>query len=127
MPWKETDPMTERLQFIAAYLNQVYSMTELCERFGIRRNTGNKWMRRYTEQGPAGLQEKSRAPHRCPPPHVRGGRSSPIGSQAGAPALGAAQDPALPRTAPTRAAPAGAVHRWRALPARGVQPSTPPP
>jgi transposase InsO family protein len=66
MPWKETDPMTERLQFIAAYLNQVYSMTELCERFGIRRNTGYKWVRRYTEQGLAGLQEKSRAPHRCP-------------------------------------------------------------
>jgi transposase len=66
MPWKETDPMTERLQFIAAYLNQVYSMTELCERFGIRRNTGYKWVRRYPEQGLAGLQERSRAPHRCP-------------------------------------------------------------
>ena len=58
--------MTERLQFIAAYLNQVSSMTELCERFGIRRNTGYKWVRRYTAQGLAGLQEKSRAPHRCP-------------------------------------------------------------
>jgi putative transposase len=66
MPWQETDPMAERLQFIAAYLNQGYSMTELCERFGIRRNTGYKWVRRYTEQGLAGLQEKSRAPNRCP-------------------------------------------------------------
>jgi transposase InsO family protein len=66
MPWKETDPMTERLQFIAAYLNQVYSMTELCQRFGIRRNTGYKWVRRYPTEGLAGLQEKSRAPHRCP-------------------------------------------------------------
>lgn len=66
MPWKETDPMTERVQFVAAYQSQMYSMTELCKRFGIRRNTGYKWMRRYTEQGPAGLQEKSRAPHRCP-------------------------------------------------------------
>jgi putative transposase len=66
MPWQETDPMTERLHFIAAYLHQVYSMTELCERFGIRRNTGYKWVRRYTAQGLAGLQEKSRAPHRCP-------------------------------------------------------------
>lgn len=66
MPWKETDPMTERLQFIAAYLHQVSSMTELCERFGIRRNTGYKWVRRSTTEGLAGLQEKSRAPHRCP-------------------------------------------------------------
>jgi putative transposase len=66
MPWKETDPMTERLQFIATYLSQVYSMTELCERFGIRRNTGYQWVRRYTAQGLAGLQEQSRAPPRCP-------------------------------------------------------------
>jgi transposase-like protein len=66
MPWKETDPMAERLQFIAAYVSQVYAMTELCERFGIRRNTGYQWVRRYTEQGLAGLQEKSHAPHRCP-------------------------------------------------------------
>jgi transposase-like protein len=66
MPGKETDPMTERLHFIAAYLPQVYSMTELCERFGIRRHTGSKWVRRDTEPGLAGLQEKSRAPPRCP-------------------------------------------------------------
>jgi putative transposase len=66
MPWKETDPMLERTQFIAAYLSQVYSMTELCERFGIRRHTGYKWVRRDTEQGLAGLQEQSRAPPRCP-------------------------------------------------------------
>ncbi len=66
MPWRETDPMNERVQFIAAYLSQCYSITELCERFGIRRNTGYKWVRRYTEQGLAGLQEKSRAPHHCP-------------------------------------------------------------
>jgi putative transposase len=66
MPWKETDPMTERVQFIAAYLSEVYSMTELCERVGIRRNTGYTWVRRYTAEGPVGLQEKPRAPHRCP-------------------------------------------------------------
>jgi putative transposase len=41
-------------------------MTERCERFGIRRNTGYKWVRRSTEQGVVGLQEKSRAPHCCP-------------------------------------------------------------
>jgi putative transposase len=66
MPWNETDPMTERLQCMAAYLNQGYSMTELCERFGIRRHTGYQWVRRYTAQGRAGLPEQSRAPHRCP-------------------------------------------------------------
>jgi putative transposase len=66
MPWKETDPMSERLQFIAAYLSGLYSMTELCQRFGVRRNTGYKWLRRYREEGLAGLQERSRAPQHCP-------------------------------------------------------------
>ena len=66
MPWKETAPMLERPLCIAADLSHVYSMTELCERFGIRRNTGYTWVRRYPEQGLAGLQEQSRAPHRCP-------------------------------------------------------------
>ena len=66
MPWKETDPMTERLPCMAAYLHQVYSMTALCERFGIRRHTGYTWVRRDPEPGLAGLQEQSRAPHRCP-------------------------------------------------------------
>jgi putative transposase len=66
MPWRETEPMNERVQFIATYLSDVYSMTELCKRFGIRRNTGYKWVRRYTAEGLVGLQEKPRAPHRCP-------------------------------------------------------------
>jgi putative transposase len=66
MPWRETDPMNERVQFIAAYLSQCYAMSELCERFGIRRNTGYKWVRRYSAQGVTGLQEKNRAPHHCP-------------------------------------------------------------
>ena len=66
MPWRATDPMNERVQFIGAYLNHIDTMTELCERFGIRRNTGYKWVRRYTTEGLAGLQEKPRAPHCCP-------------------------------------------------------------
>jgi transposase len=66
MPWKETAPMRERTQFMAASLSQVDSMTELCERFGMRRQTGYTWVRRATEPGLAGLQEQSRAPPRCP-------------------------------------------------------------
>src|SRR6266540_5394517 len=66
MPWNETDPMTERVPFMAADVSQLYSMTEWCERFGLRRNTGDQWVRRDANEGPGGLQEKSRAPHRCP-------------------------------------------------------------
>jgi putative transposase len=66
MPWKETDPRLERTPVITADLSQVSAMTELGERFGIRRPTGYQGVRRETAPGLAGLQEQSRAPHRCP-------------------------------------------------------------
>lgn len=66
MPWQETDPMRERVQFIALYQTGLYTMSELCARFGISRKTGYKWVARYEQEGPAGLQERSHAPHHCP-------------------------------------------------------------
>jgi len=63
MPWRETNPVPARVQCMAAYLSQCYSMTALCARVGIRRNTGYQWVRRYTAEGLVGLQEKSRVPH----------------------------------------------------------------
>jgi len=66
MPWKETRPMDERVRFIADVLSCSYTMTELCEVYGISRKTGYKWLARYDEQGVNGLQERSRRP-RCSP------------------------------------------------------------
>ena len=62
MPWKETSVMDERLRFVAEVLRGEEPMTVLCERFGICRETGHKWKRRYLDLGPAGLMERSRAP-----------------------------------------------------------------
>jgi hypothetical protein len=39
-------------------------MSELCAAFGISRNTGYRWLRRYRSEGPAALEERSRAPLR---------------------------------------------------------------
>jgi hypothetical protein len=39
-------------------------MTELCASFGIARETGYVWLRRYRQSGIAGLVELNRAPHR---------------------------------------------------------------
>ncbi len=64
MPWKETSVMDKKLQFIAAVLSGNDSMTALCARFGISRQTGHTLRRRYLELGPSGLVERSRAPHR---------------------------------------------------------------
>lgn len=66
MPWQETEPMKERQQFIIDYRSGLYSITELCDRFGIRRKTGYKWLARFEHAGLAGLADHSRAPHSSP-------------------------------------------------------------
>ena len=66
MPWSQTSPMDQRTQFIADFLRQVLSVTELCDLYGVSRKTGYKWIDRYLRQGPAGLQERSRRPQGSP-------------------------------------------------------------
>lgn len=66
MPWLQTNPMDERMRFIVAHAEGLYSMTELCERFGVSRQTGYKWLGRYRDAGVQGLAERSHAPHHCP-------------------------------------------------------------
>lgn len=73
MPWIHTDPMTERAKFVLAYEEGLFSMTELCQRFGVSRPTGYKWLGRYREEGLPALADRSRAPKRCPhqtPPEI---------------------------------------------------------
>jgi transposase InsO family protein len=50
--------------FISDCLRGEEPMTVLCERYGISRETGYVWRRRYDAEGPAGLEERSRAPLR---------------------------------------------------------------
>ena len=66
MPWSQTSPMDQRTQFIADYLREVLSVTELCDLYGIARKTAYKWIDRYLRQGPAGLEERSRRPQVSP-------------------------------------------------------------
>jgi len=66
MPGKKTTPMTGRLNFIALYHTRLWSMTELCTRFGISRKTGYKWLGRNVQEGLSGLEEKPRVPRHCP-------------------------------------------------------------
>lgn len=62
----ETSVARERLRFVEAYVSGRWSMRELCERYGVSRPTGYKWVGRYREVGEAGMVERSRAPHGCP-------------------------------------------------------------
>ncbi len=63
MTWKETKAMEERMKFIVDYLRKEDSLRALCLAYGISRPTGYKWIKRYEEEGPSGLEERSRAPH----------------------------------------------------------------
>ena len=81
MPWTETSAVKERIRFISDYESGLYTMTELCERFGVSRQTGYKWIHRYREEGAAGLEDRSRSSASLPAPNVEGcgagGRGSP--------------------------------------------------
>jgi putative transposase len=66
MPWVEMATLEQRAQFVAECRRQIYSITELCLRYGVSRKTGYKWLARADAEGHAGLRDRSRAPHRCP-------------------------------------------------------------
>src|ERR1700740_431912 len=63
MPWKECNPMDERLKFIARLLD-AETVAELCREFAISRKTGYKILARYNEIGLDGLTDRSRRPYR---------------------------------------------------------------
>src|SRR5208337_3713967 len=64
MPWKASSVMEEKLRFILEYEAGAESMTELCQRYDISRETGYLTLRRYRMAGLAGLLPQSRAARR---------------------------------------------------------------
>ena len=62
MPWSETTKMRERMRFVLDAEEELFTMTELCQRYGISRVTGHKWLKRFRAEGLAGLLDLSRAP-----------------------------------------------------------------
>jgi putative transposase len=66
MPWLETNPMFERHHFGQDLASGRWTMTELCARYGISRNTGYKWRERFLAFGVRGLLDHSRAPLSSP-------------------------------------------------------------
>lgn len=66
MPWKTVTPMEEIVRFVNLAQSDRYTLTELCEQFGISRKTGYKYLERYAGEGLRGLRTRSHRPHRCP-------------------------------------------------------------
>ena len=66
MPWQETSTMDQRVRFITEYLESGDSVTELCARYAISRETGYKWIGRHAAGGVGALADQSRRPHTSP-------------------------------------------------------------
>lgn len=52
--------MDEKILFIADHLREPGNFSQLCERYGISRKTGYKWVERYHAEGVEGLEDRSR-------------------------------------------------------------------
>lgn len=58
--------MDEKVRFVFEYQRDEQTMGELCARFGICRDTGYVWLRRYQQHGIKGLVELNRAAKQHP-------------------------------------------------------------
>jgi putative transposase len=66
MPWKNVTTMEEIIRFVLLAQTDRFTVTDLCEQFGISRKTGYKHLERYATQGLKGLRIRSHRPHRFP-------------------------------------------------------------
>lgn len=62
MPWQEIKTVDLRREFIDLAASDAVSFSELCRRFSISRKTGYKWLKRFDELGPPGLEDRSKRP-----------------------------------------------------------------
>jgi putative transposase len=65
MPWKESNPMDQRVQLIQDH-QEGHSISELAEMYEVSRKTVYKWLERHEAEGVAGLADRSRTPMHSP-------------------------------------------------------------
>lgn len=65
MPWQERSVMSERQEFVVFARQEGATISALCERFGISRKTGYKWLARASA-GDHALADRSRRPRSSP-------------------------------------------------------------
>src|SRR5688572_13765172 len=66
MPWKEHRLMGLKIEFVEKATAAGAKIAPLCREYGISRETGHKWVKRYREEGYDGLEERSRRPASAP-------------------------------------------------------------
>jgi hypothetical protein len=107
--------MDQRTQFIADFLREVLTVTELCDLYGVSRKTGYKWIERYLRQGPAGLEARSRRPRVSPNATPDETVQAFLAVRRRHPAWGAKKLLAIVHQRRPRLGSAGALHRLRYL------------
>jgi transposase InsO family protein len=66
MPWNKVTQMEELNRFVILAQTDRFTLTDLCEQFGISRKTGHKHLARYAEGGLKALVPRSHRPHQFP-------------------------------------------------------------
>ena len=66
MPFKETCPMEERVALFREYETGVFTVAELCRRYGISRETFYVWKRRRASGEARWFEDRSHAVDSCP-------------------------------------------------------------
>jgi transposase InsO family protein len=66
MPWKEHRIMSLKMEFVQKATAAGANVSALCREYGITRQTGHKWIKRFAGEGYDGLEERSRRPKSTP-------------------------------------------------------------
>src|SRR5260370_17218727 len=66
MPWPIKKLLTMKEEFVTLARQREGSFGAVCQRYGISRACGYKWLSRYEKAGVEGLEERSRRPHHHP-------------------------------------------------------------
>jgi transposase-like protein len=75
MPWNKSNAMSERAKFVLEWQRRWeetkggrIDVAELCRVFGVSRDTGYRWIKRFVESGQdlRAMAERSRRPHTSP-------------------------------------------------------------
>src|SRR5215471_13571573 len=63
MTWKVSNVVSQRIEFVVRVMSKKESVSELCREYGISRQTGHLWLKRYRDFGTfAALEDRSHAP-----------------------------------------------------------------
>jgi transposase InsO family protein len=66
MPWEQVTVQQSRKEFVLMARQADANISQLCERFGISRKTGYKWLGRAAQDSLDALDDRSRRPHGSP-------------------------------------------------------------